>query len=120
MVSADTKVSAEGGAGDAPGARAEIPLQPLVQPRVRQLCPCSPGRAMGRQRSTCSLGGDPHQSRWMPKGGCEPVGSPCWSRLLAGPEDPWRERDHAGAGLLAGFPWEPMLEQTVHERLNPM
>jgi len=31
------------------------------------------------------------QNRWMLKGGCGPVGSPCWSRLLAGPVDPWRE-----------------------------
>ncbi|TRZ23228.1 hypothetical protein HGM15179_003929 [Zosterops borbonicus] len=35
--SADTKVSGEGGGGGAPGARAEVPLQPLVQTRVRQL-----------------------------------------------------------------------------------
>ncbi|GAB0184875.1 AN1-type zinc finger protein 5-like [Grus japonensis] len=26
-----------------------------------------------------------------PKGGCDPVGSPCWSRLLAGPVASWRE-----------------------------
>ncbi|GAB0183455.1 acid sphingomyelinase-like phosphodiesterase 3b [Grus japonensis] len=26
-----------------------------------------------------------------PKGGCDPMGSPHWSRLLAGPVDPWRE-----------------------------
>jgi len=26
-----------------------------------------------------------------PKGGCDPVGSLCWSRLLSGPVDPWRE-----------------------------
>ncbi|CAM9893866.1 unnamed protein product, partial [Bubo scandiacus] len=25
------------------------------------------------------------------KGGCDPVGSPRWSRLLAGPAAPWRE-----------------------------
>ncbi|CAN0345005.1 unnamed protein product, partial [Bubo scandiacus] len=37
--SADTKVSAEGGGGGAPGTGAEIPLQPVVQPMVRQLCP---------------------------------------------------------------------------------
>ena len=37
--SADTKVSEEGGGGGAPGARAEIPLQPVVQPMVRQPCP---------------------------------------------------------------------------------
>ena len=28
----------------------------------------------------------------MPEGRCDPVGSLCWSRLLAGPVDPWRER----------------------------
>ncbi|GAB0209335.1 small conductance calcium-activated potassium channel protein 2 [Grus japonensis] len=33
-----------------------------------------------------------------PEGGCDPVGSPRWSKLLAGPVDPWRE--------------EPMPEQT--------
>ncbi|GAB0199292.1 tRNA:m(4)X modification enzyme TRM13 [Grus japonensis] len=26
-----------------------------------------------------------------PEGGCGPMGIPCWSRLLAGPVDPWRE-----------------------------
>ncbi|GAB0181741.1 AN1-type zinc finger protein 5-like [Grus japonensis] len=31
------------------------------------------------------------------KGGCDPIGSLCWSKVLAGPVDPWRE--------------EPMLEQ---------
>ncbi|GAB0177951.1 AN1-type zinc finger protein 5-like [Grus japonensis] len=27
-----------------------------------------------------------------PKGGGDPVGSPCWSRLLTGPVAPWREQ----------------------------
>ena len=36
---ADTKVNEEGWGGGAPGAGAEIPLQPVVQPMVRQLCP---------------------------------------------------------------------------------
>jgi len=27
----------------------------------------------------------------MPEGGCDPVRSLCWSRLLPGPVDPWRE-----------------------------
>ncbi|GAB0188104.1 EH domain-containing protein 4 [Grus japonensis] len=26
-----------------------------------------------------------------PEGGCDRVGHPCWSKLLAGPVDPWRE-----------------------------
>ncbi|GAB0181647.1 junction-mediating and -regulatory protein-like [Grus japonensis] len=39
---ADTKISAEGGAGGAPGARAEIPLQPLEKTMVRQVVPLQP------------------------------------------------------------------------------
>jgi len=35
--------------------------------------------------------GTPRRSRWMPEGGCDPVGSLRWSRLLPGPADPWRE-----------------------------
>ncbi|GAB0176237.1 AN1-type zinc finger protein 5-like [Grus japonensis] len=31
-----------------------------------------------------------------PEGGCDPVGSPHWSRLLAGPVDPWREEPMPG------------------------
>lgn len=37
----------------------QIPLQTLVQPTVRQLCPCSPGRSTGEQRSTCNPWRDP-------------------------------------------------------------
>ncbi|GAB0207253.1 hypothetical protein GRJ2_003190900 [Grus japonensis] len=29
-----------------------------------------------------------------PEGGCDPMGRPRWSKLLAGPVDPWRERGH--------------------------
>ncbi|GAB0208580.1 AN1-type zinc finger protein 5-like [Grus japonensis] len=38
-----------------------------------------------------------------PEGGCGPVGSPHWSKLLAGPVDPWRE--------------DPMLEQVCWQDL---
>ncbi|GAB0180460.1 EH domain-containing protein 4 [Grus japonensis] len=40
-----------------------------------------------------------------PEGGCDPVGSPRCSRLLAGPVDPWRE--------------EPTLEQVCWQDLGP-
>jgi len=40
--SADTKVSEAGGEGDAPGAEAEIPLQPLEKTMVRQAVPLQP------------------------------------------------------------------------------
>ncbi|GAB0180652.1 acid sphingomyelinase-like phosphodiesterase 3b [Grus japonensis] len=39
---ADTQVSAEGGGGDAPGAGAEIPLQPVEKTMVRQAVPLQP------------------------------------------------------------------------------
>ncbi|KAM9590897.1 uncharacterized protein ACIBXB_005933 isoform 2-T2 [Morphnus guianensis] len=86
---ADTKVSEERGGGGAPGARAEIPCgedhgeagcPPAVHggPRWSRYPPCSPWRT-------------PCRSRWVPEGGCDPVGTPRWSRLLAGPADLWRE-----------------------------
>ena len=40
--SADTQVGAEGGGGGAPGARAEVPLQPMEQTMVRQAVPLQP------------------------------------------------------------------------------
>ena len=45
--SADTKVSEGGGGGGAPGARAEIPLQPLVKTMVRQAVPLQPMEVHG-------------------------------------------------------------------------
>jgi len=53
----------------------------------------------------------------MPEGRYDPVGSPCWSRLLAGPVE---RAAHAGAGLLAGLvtSWGPTLEQPVPEGLD--
>jgi len=39
----------------------------------------------------------------MPEGGCDSMGSPRWSRLLAGPVHLWREDPTPGVGLLAGL-----------------
>ncbi|GAB0178853.1 hypothetical protein GRJ2_000350600 [Grus japonensis] len=89
--SADTKVNAEGGAGGAPGAGAEIPLQPLEKTTVKQAVPLQPTEDDGEADIHLQLVEDPHRSRLMPKGGCDPMGSPCWSKLLAGPVAPWRE-----------------------------
>lgn len=47
---------------------------------LRELCPCSSWRSREEQRSTCSLWKAPRQSRWMPRGGCDPVGNPHWRR----------------------------------------
>ncbi|GAB0176179.1 epimerase family protein SDR39U1 [Grus japonensis] len=85
---ADTKISAEGGGGGAPGTRAEIPLQPLEKTMVRQAVSLQPIELMVEQISSCSPWRTPRWSRWMPKGGCDPVGSLRWSRLLAGPVAP--------------------------------
>ncbi|GAB0208471.1 EH domain-containing protein 4 [Grus japonensis] len=75
-----------------------------------------------------------------PEGGCDPMGNPCWSKLLAGPVTPWREE--TTAGLLAGLvtpmgdprwsslflkdctPWKGQVErthaETICEELQPM
>ena len=45
--SADTKVSEEGGGGGAPGAGAEIPLQPVGKTMVRQAVPLQPMEVHG-------------------------------------------------------------------------
>ena len=44
---ADTKVSEEGGGGGAPGAGAEIPLQPMMRTMVRQAVPLQPMEVHG-------------------------------------------------------------------------
>lgn len=51
----------------------------------------SPQEPMMEQRFTCILCWILHWSRTIPKGGLDPVGSLCWSRILAGPMEPWRE-----------------------------
>ena len=45
--SADTKAREEGGGGGAPGAGAEIPLQPMVKTMVRQAVPLQPMEVHG-------------------------------------------------------------------------
>lgn len=93
---ADSQVS-EGGAGDAPDSRAEIPLQALVKTMV-QLCPCSLD-VHGGKRSTCSPWSTPDWSTWMPEGACErPVLEKAPGRIRGGPK----------------------LEQTAPEGLHPM
>jgi len=45
--SADTKVGGEEGGGGAPGARAEIPLQPVEKTMVRQAVALQPAEVHG-------------------------------------------------------------------------
>ncbi|KAJ7420692.1 suppression of tumorigenicity 5 protein isoform x4 [Willisornis vidua] len=56
--STDTKVSDEGGGGVAPGAGAEIPVEPIVKTMVRQAVPLKPAE-------------HPRWRKWMPEGGCD-------------------------------------------------
>jgi len=96
--SADTKVSEEVGGGDAPGAGAEIALHPMEKTMVRQADPLQPMEVHSAADTHLQPREDPTPEQVdVPKGGCDPVGSLCWSRLLAGPVAPWRE--------------EPMLQQ---------
>ncbi|KAK4806844.1 LOW QUALITY PROTEIN: hypothetical protein QYF61_012565 [Mycteria americana] len=85
-----------GGGGGAPGTRAEIPLQPVVKTMVKQVVPLQPMEVHS--------GGDIHlqpvedptlEQVDAPEGGCDPMGSLYWSRLLAGPVTLWGT--HAGA-----------------------
>jgi len=75
------------------------------------------------QISTCSLRKTPCQSRWMPEGSCDPMGSPCWSRFLPGPVDPWRQRSSCWSRFAGGaydYMGGPKLEQPVPEGLHPV
>ncbi|GAB0185264.1 epimerase family protein SDR39U1 [Grus japonensis] len=65
---------------------AEIPLQPVEKTMVRQAVPLQPLEDDGGAEIPLQPVEDP-----TPAGGCDPVGSPRWSRLLAGPVAPWRE-----------------------------
>ncbi|KAK4830926.1 hypothetical protein QYF61_014299 [Mycteria americana] len=55
----DTKVSEEGGRGGAPGAGAEIPLQPMEKTTVVQVTPCNPWRTTSEQISMLQPVDDP-------------------------------------------------------------
>ncbi|KAK4828110.1 hypothetical protein QYF61_023472 [Mycteria americana] len=102
--SADTKVSEEGGGGGAPGTGAEIPLQPVVKTMVRQAVPLQPTEVHGGADIYLQPVEDPMLEQVdAPEGGCDPMGSLRWSRLLAGPVDSWRE--------------EPRLEQVCWQHL---
>ena len=95
---ADTKVSEEGGGGDALGAGAEIPLQPMVKTLVRQVVPL-PMEVHGRADIHLQPVEAPTPEQVdTSEGGCDPVGSPHWSSVLLKDCTPWKG---------------PMLEQFV-------
>ncbi|XP_075367903.1 uncharacterized protein LOC142414491 [Mycteria americana] len=97
------------------------PLQPMEVHGGADLH-CSPWRSTVEQISTAAHGG-PRRSRWMPEGACDPVESPWWSRLLAGPVALWREELTLEQVCCQGLDptWKgPTLEQSVPEGLHPM
>ena len=68
----------------------QIPLQPMVKTIVTQAVPMG---VYGGADSHLQPMEDPMPEQVdVPEGGCDPVGSLCWHRLLAGPVDPWREK----------------------------
>ncbi|RMC04522.1 hypothetical protein DUI87_18968 [Hirundo rustica rustica] len=78
----DTKVTREGGRGGVPGTRADVPLQPLVQPM----------EAHRNAEIHLQSMKETHWRRRCPKKGCDPMGSLCWNRVLAGTCRPCREK----------------------------
>ncbi|KAK4832478.1 hypothetical protein QYF61_023525 [Mycteria americana] len=72
-ISNDTKVSEEGGGGGAPGARAEIPLQPMVKPMVRQAVPLQSMEVNGGADLHLQPTEDPTPEQV--EQGCDPMGS---------------------------------------------
>jgi len=113
-----TPVSGEGGGGGAPGIGAEIPLQLVEKTMVRRAVPLQPMEVHGGAGTYLQPMEDPTLEQVdEPKRCCDPVERPCYSRLSAGPVEPWRGA-HTGAGLLAGLvtPWEgPMLEKFMED-----
>lgn len=113
----DTKVSAEGREGGAPGGRAEIPWQPMGKMVVRHLCPCSLWVSTAEQRSTCSPWRVSSQSSRMPKRCCDHVGSAgSWQNLWThGERSPHWNRF---AGRTYDTLGDPTLEQFVPQELH--
>ncbi|GAB0210325.1 AN1-type zinc finger protein 5-like [Grus japonensis] len=59
---------------------------------VKQAVPLQPMEVNGGADIHLQLVEDPRPEQMdVPEGGCDPMGSLHWSRLLAGPVDPWRE-----------------------------
>jgi len=122
--SADTKVSEEGGGGGALDAGAEsLPLQLVMKTMMRQVVPLQSMEVHGGADTHLQpMEGTPRRSRWMPEGGCDPVGSLHCSRLLPGPADLWREEPcwSRFAGRTCDLYGGCMLEQPVPEGLHPV
>ncbi|GAB0209503.1 AN1-type zinc finger protein 5-like [Grus japonensis] len=88
----DTKVSEEGGGGDAPGTGAEIPLQPMEKTMDKQAVSLQPMEVNSGADIYLQPMEDPTPEQVdAPERGCDPVGSPCWSRFAGRTCDPMGE-----------------------------
>jgi len=85
-------VKKKGGGGARDAGAESLHLQPVMKTMVRQADPLQSLEVHGGADIHLQpVEGTPQWSRWMPEGSCDPVGRLCWSRLLLGPVDPWRE-----------------------------
>lgn len=83
--SADTKVGAEAGGGGVPDVGVEIPLQLVAKTVGRQAVPLQSMEAnQGAETHLKPVEGPVLEQVDVPEEGCDPMGSPCCSRLLAG------------------------------------
>ncbi|KAM9590862.1 uncharacterized protein ACIBXB_005912 [Morphnus guianensis] len=129
---ADAKVSEEGGGGDAPGARAEIPLHPMVKTMVRQAVPLQLMEVHGGADIHLQPMEDPHAGAggfpkeavtpWEARAGAgswqdlwtRGERSPCCSRFSGRTCDPTGDPCWSSVLLKDCTPWKgPMLEQFV-------
>ncbi|GAB0180906.1 AN1-type zinc finger protein 5-like [Grus japonensis] len=54
-----------------------------------------------------------------PEGGCDPMGSPYWSSLLAGPVAPWKEEPTLEQFVKNCSPWEGLILKKSMEDCLP-
>jgi len=78
----------------------QIPLQPMMKTMLRQAVPLQPMEVHSGSDIYLQPMEDPTPEQVdASKEGCDPMESPHWSRLLAGPVDSWRERSLGWSGF---------------------
>jgi len=82
-------VKKEGGGGAQHVGAESLPLQLVIKTMVRQVVPLQPTEVHGgADLHLQPVEGTPRWSRGMPEGGCDPMGSPRWSRFAGRACDP--------------------------------
>ncbi|GAB0187665.1 AN1-type zinc finger protein 5-like [Grus japonensis] len=93
----------------------------MAKTMVRQAVPLQPMEDDGEQRFHLQPVEDPTAEQVeTPEGGCDPMGSPPWRKLLAGPVAPWRGEPMPEQGDLSEVPGvvmgEMRLEKTQEQK----